>query len=132
AAATPATTRSELRSTTGRRGTCTTGSIVRSSHTPPPAPIGDIPGLLRVRPGSSPTVGSRRAPYGRPMSDTATPTQEQPPPPPPDGLPPAAAAGTPRIIGGVAATLADGLGIDALWIRIGFVLLALVGGFGLV
>lgn len=75
-------------------------------------------------------VSEPRVPYGRPMSDTATPTQEQPLPRGSDDLPPAAS--TPRIIGGVAASLADGLAVDALWIRIGFVLLALVGGLGLV
>ena len=31
---------------------------------------------------------------------------------------------------GVAALLADRLGVDALWVRIAFVLLALVGGIG--
>ena len=36
-----------------------------------------------------------------------------------------------RILGGVAALLADRLGIDALWVRIAFVLLALVGGVGI-
>lgn len=77
-------------------------------------------------------VRTHRVPYGPPMNDTATPSQEQPPPLPPDDLPPAADTGTPPIVGGVAAALADGLGIDALWIRISFVLLALAGGLGLV
>lgn len=36
-----------------------------------------------------------------------------------------------RILGGVAALLSERLDVDALWIRIGFVLLALVGGVGL-
>ena len=36
------------------------------------------------------------------------------------------------MFGGVAALLADRLDLDALWVRIGFVLLALVGGIGLV
>lgn len=58
------------------------------------------------------------------------PTEELPPPPPPPGdLPPAAAS--PRIIGGVCALLGDRLGVDPLWLRIGFVLLALAGGLGL-
>jgi phage shock protein PspC (stress-responsive transcriptional regulator) len=35
------------------------------------------------------------------------------------------------VLGGVAALLGGRLGVDALWIRIGFVLLALVGGVGL-
>lgn len=75
-------------------------------------------------------VSDVTVPYGRPMSDMATPTQEQPATPPSDDLPPA--DGTPRIFGGVAAAVADGLGFDALWVRIGFVLLALAGGIGLV
>jgi phage shock protein PspC (stress-responsive transcriptional regulator) len=37
-----------------------------------------------------------------------------------------------RIIGGVAGFIARRLGVDALWVRIGFVLLALAGGIGLV
>ena len=36
-----------------------------------------------------------------------------------------------RIVGGVAALVADRLAIDALWVRLGFVVLALVGGIGL-
>lgn len=36
-----------------------------------------------------------------------------------------------RIVGGVAALVADRLAIDALWVRLGFVILALVGGIGL-
>jgi len=49
----------------------------------------------------------------------APPTLEEPAPPE-------------RIVGGVAALLAERLDVDALWLRIGFVLLALVGGVGLV
>ena len=37
-----------------------------------------------------------------------------------------------RILGGVAGFIAGRLGIDALWVRIAFVLLALAGGIGLV
>ena len=37
-----------------------------------------------------------------------------------------------RILGGVAGFLAERLGVDVLWVRIGFVLLALAGGIGLV
>ncbi len=37
-----------------------------------------------------------------------------------------------RILGGVAGFVARRLGVDALWVRIGFVLLALAGGIGLV
>ncbi len=37
-----------------------------------------------------------------------------------------------RILGGVAGFLAGRLGVDPLWVRIGFVLLALAGGIGLV
>jgi len=37
-----------------------------------------------------------------------------------------------RIVLGVAGYVADGLGVDALWVRLGFVLLGLVGGLGLV
>ena len=52
------------------------------------------------------------------------PTEPLPPPQPPP-------AATAPIIGGVCATLADRLGIDALWIRIGFVFLAVSSGVGL-
>ncbi len=47
---------------------------------------------------------------------------------------PAPAVGDPdgRIVGGVCALLADRLGVDALWVRIAFVVLALTGGIGLV
>ena len=54
------------------------------------------------------------------------------PPPPPPSPPPDAAGAARRIVGGVAALLAERLDIDALWLRIAFVLLALVGGVGLV
>jgi phage shock protein PspC (stress-responsive transcriptional regulator) len=56
----------------------------------------------------------------------AAPTDDPPPSP---GMPSARAPD--QIIGGVAALLADRLGVDVLWVRIGFVLLALVGGIGL-
>jgi phage shock protein PspC (stress-responsive transcriptional regulator) len=60
----------------------------------------------------------------------AAPQPEPTPDPVPD--PEAAVDGRPdRILGGVAALLSDRLDVDALWIRIGFVLLALVGGVGL-
>jgi phage shock protein PspC (stress-responsive transcriptional regulator) len=50
-------------------------------------------------------------------------------PPPAPSAPP---AGPPdRIIGGVAALLAARLDVDVLWVRIAFVLLALIGGIGL-
>jgi len=39
---------------------------------------------------------------------------------------------TDRIVLGVAGYVADGLGVDALWVRLGFVLLGLVGGLGVV
>ncbi len=55
------------------------------------------------------------------------PVEAAPPPPPPPGPEPP----RDRIIGGVAGLLADRLGVDALWLRIGFVLLALVDGLGL-
>ncbi len=55
-----------------------------------------------------------------PASDAAPEPPRPTAPGRPDGL-----------IGGVAALLAARLGVDALWIRIGFVLLALVGGVGL-
>ncbi len=52
------------------------------------------------------------------------------------GSGPAGADGVPvsgdRVVGGVAALVAAGLGVDALWVRIGFVVLALAGGIGLV
>jgi phage shock protein PspC (stress-responsive transcriptional regulator) len=62
--------------------------------------------------------------------DLAPPSLDPAPAPsPPTGPPPA-----PRdhILGGVAALLAARLGVDALWLRIAFVLLALVGGVGIV
>ena len=37
-----------------------------------------------------------------------------------------------RVIGGVCALLAERFGIDVVWIRLGFVVLALVGGFGVI
>ena len=55
----------------------------------------------------------------------------------PTPLPEPAVGGAPsdaapqRIVAGVAALLGDRLGIDPLWVRIGFVLLALAGGIGL-
>lgn len=53
---------------------------------------------------------------------------------PADGVPVAARrrVDEDRIIGGVAGFIATRLGFDALWVRIGFVLLALAGGVGLV
>ena len=62
--------------------------------------------------------------------DLAPPPADAAPAPAP---PPADEPAPPeRILGGVAALLADRLDIDALWLRIAFVLLALVGGVGLV
>ena len=73
-------------------------------------------------------VGEPRSSYRRSVNDTI----ESPPPPPPDSdTPPPIAAATEPVIGGVCATLADRLGIDALWIRIGFVILAVTSGVGL-
>jgi phage shock protein PspC (stress-responsive transcriptional regulator) len=60
--------------------------------------------------------------------DLAPPSLDPAPTPPPS----APAPPRDRIIGGVAGLLGARLGIDALWIRIAFVLLALVGGIGLV
>jgi phage shock protein PspC (stress-responsive transcriptional regulator) len=37
-----------------------------------------------------------------------------------------------RVIGGVAGTIAERLGVDALWVRLGFVVLGLVGGIGVI
>jgi phage shock protein PspC (stress-responsive transcriptional regulator) len=54
-----------------------------------------------------------------PMYPNSVPTP--PPPAPPD-----------RIVGGVAALIARRLGLDPLWVRVAFVLLALAGGIGLV
>ncbi len=64
--------------------------------------------------------------------DLAPPSLDPAPASAPPAGPPAGPAPADRIIGGVAALLADRLGIDALWIRIAFVLLAIVGGIGLV
>ena len=36
------------------------------------------------------------------------------------------------ILGGVAAGLAEHLGLPVLWVRVGFMVLAVMGGFGLV
>jgi phage shock protein PspC (stress-responsive transcriptional regulator) len=57
--------------------------------------------------------------------------------PPPADAAPAPAPPPPsddqaRVLGGVAALLAGRLGIDALWLRLGFVILSFVGGLGLV
>jgi phage shock protein PspC (stress-responsive transcriptional regulator) len=64
--------------------------------------------------------------------DLAPPPLDAAPSPEPAPDPEPAVEGPPdRILGGVAALLSERLGVDALWIRIGFVLLALVGGVGL-
>ena len=66
-----------------------------------------------------------------PMDLAAPPAGTPPTPqPPPPGTPPAADPGRDRIVAGVAALLAGRLGVDPLWVRIGFVLLALAGGIG--
>ncbi len=49
-----------------------------------------------------------------------------------DPAPTPAAAGRDRIVGGVAGLLGSRLGVDALWVRLLFVLLALASGVGLV
>ena len=58
------------------------------------------------------------------------------PPPPNDFPPPAggepAAEPSDRVLLGVAGHLADHLGLDALWVRLAFVVLALTGGVGIV
>jgi phage shock protein PspC (stress-responsive transcriptional regulator) len=59
--------------------------------------------------------------------DLAPPSLDATPAPEP---PPGTAAAPDRILGGVAARLADRLDVDAVWIRIAFVLLALVSGIG--
>ncbi len=62
-----------------------------------------------------------------------TPTIDDEAPPDPDPAPPLPPPAEPgRIIGGVCAVLAGRLGVDALWVRIGFVVLALLSGVGLV
>ncbi len=72
------------------------------------------------------------------MNGTATPPDDQAPPPPPlppppgDSAPPPAAAETRPIFGGVCAYLGDRLGVDATWIRIGFVVASLADGLGLI
>ena len=63
---------------------------------------------------AAPPAGANPAPLPDPAG------RAQPPPDP----------GSPRIVAGVAALIGDRLGIDPLWIRIGFVLLALAGGIG--
>ena len=63
--------------------------------------------------------------------DLAPPSLDPAPAPAPPAGPPPGAPPSDRVIGGVAALLATRLGIDALWIRIAFVLLAIVGGVGL-
>ena len=62
--------------------------------------------------------------------DLAPPPADAPTQPPPGGS--EGHDETERLFGGVAALLADRLGVEALWVRIAFVLLALVGGIGLV
>ena len=61
--------------------------------------------------------------------DLAPPPADAPTQPPPLGD---GDDGTERLLGGVAGLLADRLGVEALWVRIAFVLLALVGGIGLI
>jgi phage shock protein PspC (stress-responsive transcriptional regulator) len=59
------------------------------------------------------------------MTGDDTSKRAIPSPPPPAERPD-------RIIGGVAATIATRLGVDALWVRLAFVVLGLVGGIGVV
>jgi phage shock protein PspC (stress-responsive transcriptional regulator)/uncharacterized Zn-binding protein involved in type VI secretion len=58
------------------------------------------------------------------------PAAPSPSPPPPDVAQEQPEPAT--LLLGVAALLADRLGVDALWVRIAFVLLALVGGIGVI
>ena len=81
----------------------------------------------------SPMVTAGRDPYGRRRGP-------RPPDPRPAGGrsvavdPPPAPPATPRgrIVGGVGALLASRLGVDALWIRLLFVVLTLVSGVGII
>jgi phage shock protein PspC (stress-responsive transcriptional regulator) len=62
------------------------------------------------------------------LVELAPPSAEADPTPLP---PPTASEGDERVIGGVAALLAERLQVDPLWLRIAFVLLALVAGVGI-
>ena len=67
--------------------------------------------------------------------DTTAPVPPAPPAPPlADPSPPWVDEGREgaRIVGGAAAATAARLGVDALWVRLGLVVLALLGGIGLV
>ena len=63
------------------------------------------------------------------MDVASAPTPTDLPPPPGTSGP---SCPSDRVLGGVAGLLAARLGLDPLWVRLGFVLLALVGGLGLV
>lgn len=63
------------------------------------------------------------------MDVAAAPAPTDLPPPPGTAGP---SCPSDRVLGGVAGLLAARLGLDPLWVRLGFVLLALVGGLGLV
>lgn len=65
--------------------------------------------------------------------DVALPPAAETAPPPPSSAGPRPGDGdrSSRLVGGVAATIGARLGVDALWVRITFVLLALAGGLGL-
>jgi phage shock protein PspC (stress-responsive transcriptional regulator) len=65
-----------------------------------------------------------------PMNETQIPHQAPPPGPPPP--PPRVLRRRDGPLGGVAAGLAHYLGVDAVLVRVGFVLLALLGGGGVV
>ena len=114
----------------GTSGSCGHGRIVariaRTDHRARPRDPG-IGDTTRDIPD-----GAARRPYCRSREPRAPPPARRP-----RAAPDAATGRRPapagrRILGGVAALLADRLGIDPLWVRIGFVLLALAGGIGLV
>jgi len=107
-------------------------STATETETEPPGSIGSETGS----PGSAGSWPEPPSSEGPPPPPPPPPGSEGPPPPPP---PPPAAGGPKllrrdphnRILGGVAAGIADYLGIDAVIVRIAFVALVLLGGTGI-
>jgi signal transduction histidine kinase len=60
------------------------------------------------------------------------PAAVPPPAPSPSGTPPLARRRGARLVAGVAGGVADHLGVDVLWVRTGFVVLAAVNGAGVI
>ena len=111
--------------------------MVASSHTRPRTASGGTPdpdGHDQGHPRWFPGCRLRTVELMNPSAPTAEPGDAQES----EASTHATSSSTPtavdddRILGGVAGFLAGRLGVDPLWVRIGFVLLALAGGIGIV